>query len=158
MMRIHVCNAHPRIAVPAPPIQRIVTGVFRGEGVGSAVCNVVFVGDARMRSLNGRYLAHWYPTDVLSFPLGNDGEALEGEIYVNIDQASRQAEAYGVTRRNEILRLAAHGALHLAGYRDATPTERARMTRLEDIYVNRTSRNLQRRRAVSDGRNNRKVK
>jgi rRNA maturation RNase YbeY len=163
MMRVHVLNAHPGIAVAAPPIQRIVKGVFRGEGIGSALCNVVFIGDARMRSLNGTYLSHPYTTDVLSFPLGDEEGSLEGEIYVNVDQAGRQASTYGVSRGNELRRLVIHGALHLTGYLDGTPSERRRMTRLEDAYLERAAsqgvrarRNLRRRRTVSDGRNNRK--
>jgi rRNA maturation RNase YbeY len=161
MMRIHVLNAHSRVTVAAPPIQRIVIRVFRGEGVGSALCNVVFIGDARMRSLNTAYLSHPYATDVLSFPLGDEEGSLEGEIYVNVDQAGRQASTYGVSRTTELRRLVIHGALHLTGYLDGTRAERRRMTRLEDAYLEgaasqrvRAHRNLRRRRTVSDGRNN----
>jgi rRNA maturation RNase YbeY len=40
-----------------------------------------------------------------------------------------------VTLTEEILRLAAHGALHLAGYDDATPEGKKQMSILETKYM-----------------------
>ncbi len=89
-----------------------------------------------MRELNGTYLGHHDTTDVLTFPLheASDKE-LVAEIYVNVDQARRQARTYGVTIRNELSRLVIHGVLHLVGYDDTTKPGKEKMKRREDHYL-----------------------
>ena len=52
-----------------------------------------------------------------------------GEVYVCLPVAARQARALGHSLPTELLVLTAHGALHLAGWDDATPALRARMNR-----------------------------
>jgi rRNA maturation RNase YbeY len=56
-------------------------------------------------------------------------------VYISADTARNQAVEYGVTLTEEILRLAAHGALHLAGYDDATPEGKKQMSILETKYM-----------------------
>lgn len=85
-----------------------------------------------MRKLNLLYRGLDKTTDVLSFPLTDHvtdrvpdqsnakgmplpGNAL-GDIVVSIPMAVAQAETYGVSFRNELLRLLIHGLLHLIGY------------------------------------------
>ena len=86
--------------------------------------------------MNGTYLGHRRTTDVLTFPLHEKGSRrLSGEIYVNLDQARRQAREYGVSIREETARLVIHGALHLCGYLDGTPAEQRRMTGRQERYV-----------------------
>lgn len=98
--------------------------------------SLVFTDDVRMLLLNTAYLGHDYPTDVLSFPLEvSKGTILEGEVYVNLDQARRQAAEYRVSERLEIRRLVVHGLLHLAGYQDGTLRQRRAMTAREDRYL-----------------------
>jgi len=52
-----------------------------------------------------------------------------------LDKAVLQAKEYGVTLSNEILRLAAHGFLHILGYDDDTVRKRNRMLKLGDYYI-----------------------
>jgi probable rRNA maturation factor len=140
MIRVRVFNSHPRLREPGAAISRLVRSVLRGEGGSSAELNVVFVGDRTMLTLNRTFLRHNYQTDVLSFPLSDSKEVLEGEVYVNIDQARRQAREYGATVRSEVARLVAHGVLHLAGYDDATKAKRSAMKEREDLYIERLGR------------------
>lgn len=89
-----------------------------------------------MVRLNTAYLRHRYATDVLSFPLSGRGDTmLEGEVYVNLDQARRQAREYKVTMRNEAARLVIHGMLHLLAYDDKRPDDRRVMKRMEEKYL-----------------------
>ncbi|HEV8537293.1 MAG TPA: rRNA maturation RNase YbeY [Bacteroidota bacterium] len=136
MIRIRVFNAHPKQRIDSSTIVNIARRVFKSEGARSAECNVIFVDDKRMTDLNGRYLDHWHATDVLSFPLREEGETLiEGEVYVNVDQARRQALENGATFRSEFARLTIHGVLHLLGYLDRTSREKSGMSHLEDRYL-----------------------
>ena len=111
--------------------------ILHSESMRNANINIVFIDDASMLRLNERYLKHRFPTDVLSFSLADDHAAPEGEVYVNLDQAHRQAEDYRTDAREEIARLIVHGVLHLIGYRDGTASERRAMTDLENFYLRR---------------------
>src|SRR5512143_3126227 len=118
MIRLRVFNAHPTHRPRAKEVAALGRAMLRTEGFAKADCAIVFIGDRRMVSLNTRYLRHRYPTGVLPFSLGEAQGELAGEVYVNVDQARRQAKTYGATFRAEIARLALHGLLHLAGYDD----------------------------------------
>ncbi len=80
--------------------------------------SVMLLHDRDMLSLNSKYKGKNYATDVLSFDVREDlggGVMQFGEIAVNIDQASRQADQYGNDLEHEIAELVAHGVLHLLG-------------------------------------------
>jgi probable rRNA maturation factor len=96
---------------------------------------VVYVDSRRCRALNRKFLRHDYVTDVLSFPLGDTGQGVEGEVYVNLDRARKQAGEYGVSESSERDRLVVHGTLHLLGYDDRTRAAALRMRRREDWYL-----------------------
>jgi probable rRNA maturation factor len=56
-------------------------------------------------------------------------------VYISVEKAEEQAKDYGVSLMNEILRLVAHGVLHLVGYDDDTPEKRNEMHQLENLYI-----------------------
>jgi len=99
-----------------------------------ASLGVVVVDDAIMAGLHERYFNDRRPTDVISFDLRDEpaSKAIEGEIVVSAQTARRAAKDLGLTQRQEVLRYAIHGALHLAGYDDPTPAKRKRMRQRED--------------------------
>jgi probable rRNA maturation factor len=97
-------------------VEAAVRAVLRAEGVTDAEISVALLGDSAIAELNERYLAHPGPTDVLSFPLHADGAPPLGDVYIGVDQARRQAAEFGVAAREEVLRLAVHGTLHVLGY------------------------------------------
>jgi rRNA maturation RNase YbeY len=136
MIRISVINAHPRRRLRAQSYQWVVTHVLRLEGVRRADVSVVLAGDTIIRRLNGRWLGHKGTTDVISFPFG-ESETVEGEVYVNLDRAERQAREYDVGFAEEVLRLIVHGVLHLAGYHDHRPAAARVMRAREDLLVKR---------------------
>lgn len=74
------------------------------------------------------------PTDVLTFALDQNGrgEALSGEIVINVAEALRQSRRRGIPVQNELLLYALHGMLHLKGMDDRTDSQYRRMHRLED--------------------------
>ncbi len=110
---------------------------------------VILVDDDRLLQMNRRFLSHDYLTDVITFPI--ESRPIEGEIYISLDRAREQARDYGHGLTDEVRRLAAHGALHLAGYDDATELERERMRMLEDRYLERSAGATAMRRAGAAG-------
>lgn len=87
--------------------------VFRALQAGELDVGITFVHDLEMRALNRVWRQHDAPTDVLSFPL--DEEGLLGDLVICVDTARRQARALGHSLDVEIAVLVAHGLVHLAG-------------------------------------------
>src|SRR2546423_15151025 len=61
----------------------------------------LITGDAELHRLNRTFLAHDYPTDVLSFPTCDDGRSL-GEVAISADRAEAQAAVFGHPSLDEI--------------------------------------------------------
>ena len=137
MQRIDVFHeVDPRISDEL--IVRAAQTVFSGEEIeGSGSVSLVFVNDARLHAMNVQFLQHDYPTDVISFTLDESDEEAWGEIYISVDRAAEQAEAYRVTLQNELIRLVIHGALHLSGYDDTEPKDYEVMKEKEELYLSR---------------------
>ena len=102
--------------VDAARVEAAVRHVLREEGVPVAEISVALVSDAEITALNEEYLQHQGPTDVISFALHEEGEPPLGDVYVCVDQATRQAPEYGATPAEEVVRLAVHGTLHVLGW------------------------------------------
>jgi probable rRNA maturation factor len=130
------CNIH---RVNKKETISLVKHVINYESLNTGDVNVIFVGDKYIKKLNTKFLKHKWVTDVISFPLGNS-TAVEGEVYVNLIRAKRQAKEYQSTFKNEVQRLVIHGILHLIGYTDSTTETRKTMSRLEDKYLQKISK------------------
>jgi rRNA maturation RNase YbeY len=114
-------------------IKKLAKRILKGEKISDYQLTFVGTSDRRIAELNEQFLRHPGPTDVISFPLGE--EKMEGEIYISLERAKANAREFGVSYRSEVHRLAAHGLLHLIGYGDHTPGEKRVMTRKENFYL-----------------------
>jgi len=92
----------------------------------------IFISTHKMAFLHRQFLGLPGLTDVMAFDLSENGAPLEGEVYICLEQAKRQAALYGESLASETARLAIHGVLHLAGEKDATEAGRERMRALEE--------------------------
>lgn len=116
-------------------VEKLAHRILHSEGASNTDINIVLVDDPYIERLNRQFLHTVGPTDVLAFPLGTEGGRIEGEVYISVDTAERQAREYGVALEAELLRLVAHGLLHLLGYEDQTAEQKETMTRREDEYL-----------------------
>ncbi len=131
---IDVGHEHPPRRISRKETLRVVQIVLRNEPGPRWDLSVVFTNDRTMRRINRTFLGHNVVTDVIAFPL-RDAMNIDAEVYVNLDQAVRQAKEEGIAVREEVRRLLIHGTLHILGYRDSTKTQRHRMRKLEDRYL-----------------------
>ena len=90
-----------------------------------AEISVTLVDDEQIHELNKMHRNIDRSTDVLSFPLGENGiydknletgASLLGDIVISVETAVRQAVEYGHTLQREIGFLTVHSMLHLLGY------------------------------------------
>ena len=136
MINIDIINDSSRKPLARKVLAECAQKVFKKEGHADVSVTIILTDNDRVRQLGKDYLGHDYDTDVITFDLSEeDGSILEGEVYIAVEYAIRQAAEYGVTMTNELKRLAVHGALHLCGYDDATDEERAAMGKLEDMFI-----------------------
>jgi probable rRNA maturation factor len=92
--------------------------------------NLVFVDDKEIRRLNRTYRKIDRATDVLSFEI----DEKNGELYISIPTAKRNAKRYGVSYEREVERLLTHGLLHLCGYDHVKLVDRVNMRKKEEGY------------------------
>lgn len=101
--------------------------VLRTRQVPEAQIDITFVDNPTLRDLNKTHLNHDYDTDIITFNLSDETGPLVGDIYISVDKARENAEAYDTTYENEIRFLIVHGILHLLDYEDYTDEDRAQM-------------------------------
>jgi probable rRNA maturation factor len=129
-LRVEVLGRLPE-GVRGGDLRRVLRGAGACLRLGPAGVAVRFAGDRTVRALNLRYRGVDRPTDVLSFPLGEDpsGRRELGDILISRDRARRQALRSGIGIRREVEELALHGLLHLLGHDHVT--DHGEMDRLE---------------------------
>lgn len=112
-----------------------------------AEVNVTFVDDAEIHKLNLEHRGIDNATDVLSFPLGENGvydinpengAKMLGDIVISVDHAVKQAKLYEHSLQREIAFLTVHSMLHLLGYDHVNGgLEEMRMREKEEDVLNR---------------------
>ncbi|MBO4339005.1 MAG: rRNA maturation RNase YbeY [Clostridia bacterium] len=128
-VKVNILNQQNKVKVPTGVrmlIRRCCHAVLELEKFeGSAEVSVSFVDNEQIHELNKEYRDIDKPTDVLSFPLGENGKYdknpdtdayMLGDIVISVEKAIEQAEEYGHTLQREIGYLTVHSMLHLMGY------------------------------------------
>jgi len=90
-----------------------------------AEVSVTFCDNEYIRKLNKKYRNKDKATDVLSFPMYDNGDfdptecisgAVLGDIVISLERAKEQAAEIGNSFLHEVAFLAVHSTLHLLGY------------------------------------------
>lgn len=92
---------------------------------------VEFVTDEDLLTINQKYLNHDCFTDIISFDYSSE-KHLSGELFISIDRVKDNAKTFNVSLSDEMLRVIAHGVLHLMGFQDKTKAEKRIMRKEED--------------------------
>jgi len=128
-IKVNIENKQKTIKVPTGVrmlIRRCCHAVLELEGFeGSAEVDVSLVDNEQIHAINLEQRQIDAPTDVLSFPLGENGEYdqnpatgayMLGDIVISLERAQAQAEEYGHTFQREVGYLTVHSMLHRLGY------------------------------------------
>ncbi|MCQ2478512.1 MAG: rRNA maturation RNase YbeY [Clostridia bacterium] len=109
--------------------------------------DVTFVDDSEIQTLNKQFRNIDKSTDVLSFPLGENGEydtnpetnlKMLGDVIISVEHAYEQADLYGHGTEREIAYLTVHSVLHLLGYDHVNGgLEKTIMREKEESVLNR---------------------
>lgn len=105
---------------------------------------VTFVDDAEIKKLNNEFRNIDKSTDVLSFPLGEDGEYdlnpetgaySLGDVVISVEHAVAQSEEYGHSFERELSYLTVHSMLHLLGFDHVNGGDEAALMRKTEEEV-----------------------
>ena len=127
--KVYITNDQHAVKVPSGLrilIRRSCNAVLEFEHFAEPAENsVTYEYNARIAELNSQYRNKPMPTDVLSFPLGENGiydhnqdtgAAMLGDIVISMEKAMEQAQLYGHPLQREVAFLVVHSMLHLLGY------------------------------------------
>ncbi|MDR3571576.1 MAG: rRNA maturation RNase YbeY [Candidatus Pacebacteria bacterium] len=95
--------------------------------------SLVLCGDSLAQRMNKEYRRKTYKPNVLSFPISKH----EGEIFLNVHCAAREAKNYNVSLRKHLALLFVHGCYHLKGLDHESEREAKNMERLETKTLER---------------------
>jgi rRNA maturation RNase YbeY len=93
-----------------------------------------FCSDAHLLTINQTFLKHDTFTDIVTFDYSED-PLLSGEIFISVERIKENAQKFTVSMKDELHRVMIHGILHLCGYGDKTPSQKAVMTGKEDFCL-----------------------
>lgn len=107
-------------------VRRCCNAALREENfTEDAEISVSFVSNDEIQQLNAKHRGKDMPTDVLSFPLGENGKydrneetgaLLLGDIVISMPKAVEQANTFGHSLQREVGFLTVHSMFHLLGY------------------------------------------
>ena len=104
------------------------------EGFSVGNLNYAFFDDEGLKALNNKFLNHDYYTDVISFN-ESKGFVINGDIAISVERVKENSTKYNTFFEKEMLRVMAHGLLHLMGFDDKTDLERIAMQNAENIKI-----------------------
>lgn len=148
-IKVIITDAQKEVKIPTGTrmlVRRCCNAVLKNENFeGSAEISVRFVNNDEIHNLNKEFRNVDRSTDVLSFPLGENGEydinndtgaKMLGDIVISMETAFAQSKEYGHSFEREIAFLTVHSMLHLLGYDHVNGgLEAMRMREKEEIVL-----------------------
>jgi probable rRNA maturation factor len=93
--------------------------------------SLLLTDDQDLHRLNLQFRGKDYPTNVLSFPAGDDIPGFAGDIAIAFETCAREADERGLPFGDHAAHLIVHGLLHLIGYDHETDEQATDMEGLE---------------------------
>lgn len=115
-------------------LQKWLTSLINAHQKNIGFINFVFCDDEYLLQINRNYLNHDYYTDIITFPYRQDA-VLESDVFISLDTVKDNAKDLNIDFQQELLRVVAHGVLHLLGYNDKTPQDASAMRMAEDEAI-----------------------
>ncbi|GJQ03753.1 rRNA maturation RNase YbeY [Capnocytophaga canimorsus] len=93
--------------------------------------NYIFCDDNYLHQINVQYLDHDTLTDIITFDYTQE-QIISGDIFISVERVADNAKDFNVDFQTELLRVMAHGVLHLCGYKDKSDAESNQMRSKEE--------------------------
>ena len=110
--------------------------VLKGENRETETLSLAFVKKEEIKKLNKQFRRKNKATDVLSFELKE--KDIFGEIVICPEIVKENAEKYGISFKQELLKVFIHGILHLCGYdHEKSKKEEEIMEKKQNLYLSK---------------------
>jgi rRNA maturation RNase YbeY len=96
--------------------------------------NYIFCSDEFLLALNVKFLDHDYFTDVITFDY-TAGSLVSGDVYISTETVLNNSITFEQLFEVELVRVIAHGLLHLLGFKDKADEEIYLMRKAESRLV-----------------------
>ncbi|MEG1984098.1 MAG: rRNA maturation RNase YbeY [Oscillospiraceae bacterium] len=147
--KVLITNRQQKVKIPTGTrllIRRCCNAALKNEGFTvPAEISVSFVDNEEIKQINGDYRNKPIETDVLSFPLFENGDykitpetgmVTLGDIVISIEKAVEQANMFGHSLSREIAFLTVHSMLHLLGHHhESGGIQEVRMREREELIL-----------------------
>lgn len=147
-IRVVITNKQKTVKIPTGIrmlVRRCCNAVLQMEKFeGPVEISVTFTDNKGIKELNSQYRNKDIETDVLSFPMGENGvydtdmetgAKILGDVVISMEKARDQAELFGHSLQREVGYLTAHSVLHLLGYDHMENLEKVRMREKEELVM-----------------------
>ena len=147
-VRVIITDGQKKVRIPTGLrmlVRRACIAVLREEKFeGNAEVCVTFIDNEEIHRLNKEFREKDSATDVLSFPLGENGiydvnpdtgAKQLGDVVISLERAEEQAAEFGHSLQREVCYLTVHSMLHLLGYDHMEPDEKAVMRKKEESVM-----------------------
>lgn len=147
-IRVIITNKQKAVKIPTGIrmlVRRCCNAVLKLEKFeGPAEISVTFTDNKQIKELNKQYRDKDIETDVLSFPMGENGNydtdmqtgaKILGDVVISMEKARDQADLYGHSLQREVGYLTAHSVLHLLGYDHMEKLDKVRMREKEELVM-----------------------
>lgn len=127
--KVNIINRQKRVKIPTGMrmlVRRACVATLQLENINEPCeVDVTFVDDKEIKRLNTEFRNIEASTDVLSFPLGENGcyeinnetgAKMLGDVIISLEHAVSQADMFGHSLDREVAYLTVHSVLHLLGY------------------------------------------
>jgi rRNA maturation RNase YbeY len=136
VVNINIINDYgTKISFKNKSIENLINELLNQYSIAKGQLSIILSNKTLLNKLKKDYFNLNHFTDVIAFNLEDEGEPLDGEIYISIDDVYENSKKYNVSFNNEFKRVLIHGILHLLGFNDQTKKEKEEMTKLENINM-----------------------
>jgi len=122
-------NRQRKIRVNVGALKRSVENMTSFLGLTGKELGLILTDNVEIETLNRMFLHRKGATNVLAFPMctgsGPSGPLL-GDIVISVEKAKEEAGRAGLPLMERLLRLTAHGLLHIMGYTHEGSSKEAR--------------------------------
>tara|TARA_Y100000590_G_C15556260_1_gene952929 strand:- start:603 stop:1046 length:444 start_codon:yes stop_codon:yes gene_type:complete len=136
VIKIDISNDYSEsLSYDSNSIKELSTKTLSLENFHFAKISIILSNREFVSKLKKQYFDVEAFTDVIAFNLEDEGDFIDGEIYISIDDVLENSKIYNVSFNKEFKRILVHGLLHLLGYNDDTDSQKENMKMLENKYI-----------------------
>jgi probable rRNA maturation factor len=129
-INIQIDNSQKLLRINKRSVKEAVQAVLQSEDILCKEVSLYFVDEPTLCDMHANFFDDPSPTDCISFPIDGEEEGSNrhlGEIFISTQAAIDYAAQHQTDPYEELMLYVVHGLLHLIGYDDIKPKDRASM-------------------------------